>query len=368
MLFWVTAALLTFGACLAVLLPMTRPGGRQQPTREHDLEVYRDQLTEVERDARRGLIGPAEAEQARAEIGRRILRLASRDEAPIRGSGGVARWAGLAAVLAVPLVSWSIYAALGSPDLPSQPLRERLAANPAGKTLDELVARAEAHLAKNPSDGRGWEVVAPVYVRMGRYDEAVRAYRNAISFLGANAAREAGLGEALAAAAGGRIEGEALAAFERALSLEPEDAQARYYLAYADAQAGRTAEAAAAWRALAQSAPAGSPWRQAAEQALRQAEAAGPTKEQVDAAAAMSTDERGAMIEGMVGSLDARLRQNPRDPEGWKRLIRSYMVLGRAAEARHALGRGIEAFGAGTAEAQELQAFAAALEIESETQ
>ncbi|TPO20604.1 c-type cytochrome biogenesis protein CcmI, partial [Mesorhizobium sp. CU2] len=75
MLFWIIAAILTLGASLAVLLPLTG-GLRGAPSAgDHDLEVYRDQLSELDRDMARGLIQPGEAEEARAEIGRRILRL-----------------------------------------------------------------------------------------------------------------------------------------------------------------------------------------------------------------------------------------------------------------------------------------------------
>ena len=76
MLFWVTASLLTIGAILSVLVPIARRSpDREQPS-SHDLEVYRDQLSELDRDAARGLIGAAEAEEARAEIARRILKIA----------------------------------------------------------------------------------------------------------------------------------------------------------------------------------------------------------------------------------------------------------------------------------------------------
>src|SRR4029077_12093293 len=169
MLFWVVAALLTLAACLAVLMPLVRTTS-QDSGKSHDLEVYRDQLAELSRDTERGLIDPNEAEQARAEISRRILRLgvdAGRPaEAPHRSPAP--RVVAMAAVLAVPLVAWGLYAAVGSPELPSQPLRERLAKNPADSTIEELVARAEAHLAADPKDGRGWDVLAPIYLRLGR--------------------------------------------------------------------------------------------------------------------------------------------------------------------------------------------------------
>ncbi|TGV94001.1 c-type cytochrome biogenesis protein CcmI, partial [Mesorhizobium sp. M2D.F.Ca.ET.145.01.1.1] len=124
---------------------------------DHDLEVYRDQLAELDRDAARGLIRPAEAAEARAEIARRILRLGNADitgKTSGRAASVTARLVATVAVLAVPLVSWGFYSQIGSPDLPSQPLSERLAKNPADSSVDELVARAEAHLAANPSDGR----------------------------------------------------------------------------------------------------------------------------------------------------------------------------------------------------------------------
>jgi cytochrome c-type biogenesis protein CcmH len=220
MLFWVIAAILTLGASLAVLLPLAAGTKPDRAGSSHDLEVYRDQLSELDRDVSRGLIHPAQADQARAEIARRILRLdnSTPKKAQARESTLPARLVATAAVLVIPLVSWGVYAELGSPDLPSQPLAERLAKNPADSSVDELVARAEAHLAANPSDGRGWDVVAPIYLRMQRFPDAVAAYRNAIRLDGETAVRQAGLGEAIANAAGGIVSTDAQAAFEAALS------------------------------------------------------------------------------------------------------------------------------------------------------
>src|SRR5262245_2845902 len=117
MLFWVVAALLTLAACLAVLMPLVRNTGQEDSGKSHDLEVYRDQLAELDRDAARGLIDPNEAEQARAEIGRRILRLGVAVGQPNEPRRSPApREVGMAAVLAVPLVAWGLYVALGSPD------------------------------------------------------------------------------------------------------------------------------------------------------------------------------------------------------------------------------------------------------------
>lgn len=378
MLFWVIAAFLTLGASLAVLLPLSgrKPVGEADGS--HEIEVYRDQLSELERDTERGLIKPAEAEQARAEIARRILKA---DKADSRSGSnalsdskamGVFR---MAAVLVVPLLSWGIYAFVGSPALPSQPLSARLEKNPADSTVDELVARAEAHLAANPDDARGWDVLAPIYSRMGRYQEAVTAYRNAIRLDGASAARESGVGEAIAAAAGGMITADAQAAFARALELEPGQPKAGFFLASALAQEGKIEEAIAAWQAMMMTLPPDSAWRNAVADAITEGRtrladvakepAPGPTQQDIDAASAMSPEDRAAMIETMVASLDDKLRQNPRDLEGWTRLVKSYQILGRTDAARDALKRGIDVFGKDSAEARQLAQLSNALGVKA---
>ena len=381
MLFWVTATLLTIGAILSVLLPIARRSPDREAPSSHDLEVYRDQLSELDRDAARGLIGAAEADDARAEIARRILKLSGKDGALDAGAKPglrTARAAGFVAVLSVPLVSWGLYSALGSPEMPSQPLAARLAVDPADQPVDELVARAEAHLKQFPEDGRGWDVLAPVYLRTGRYADSVEAYQRAIRLSGATATRESGLGEATAALAGGAITADAQAAFQRAIQLEPQHPKSQFFLAGALAQQGRLAEAVTAWNAMRTALPAGSPWLAVVDQALAEASAqtasgaapspagpsqAGPGADEMAAASQMSPEDRSAMIETMVARLDERLKENPRDAEGWQRLVRSYQVLGKTDAARDALARGVAALGEKSEQAAQLQALAASLGV-----
>jgi len=370
MLFWAIAAVLTLAASLSVMLPFLR-SPRTAADAASDIEVYRDQLAELEREVSRGTIARSEAEEARAEIARRILRAKDTGGAGMSAEGTAMRFVAMAAVLAVPLVSWGLYALLGSPGLPAQPLQARLAKDPAENSIEELIARAETHLAANPDDGRGWDVLAPVYFRLGRFADAETAYRNAIRLDGASAGREAGLGEAITGGRGGVVSAEAEAAFERALELEPSNPKARFFLAMAKAQEGSLDEAGQKWRSLQADLPADSPWQEAVEQALAQLDRAGagdrtaatsgPDNEEVAAATEMSPEDRQAMVEGMVARLDERLRQNPHDKEGWQRLVRSYVVLGRNEDALGALKRGVEALGQDSQDARELEAFAAGL-------
>lgn len=367
--FWIIAALLTLLACLAVLLPLARRKADEADGPGFDMAVYQDQLAELERDLARGAIDASEAAEARAEIGRRILRLAGQEGGARAAAGGRAgRLVATLAILAVPIASWGIYAAIGSPHLPSQPLQARLERNPAENTVFELIARAERHLADNPEDGRGWEVLAPIYSRIGRHEDAAAAYRHAIRILGASAAREMAFGEALTSAAGGAITPEAKAAFERASALEPKNPKVRFLIAASLAQEGRHEEAVAAFTAMLPDLPDASPWRPTIEQAIADLGGTvrpGPTADDVEAAGLISDKARAEMIGEMVAGLDQRLRDNPDDPEGWQRLVRSYVVLERREDAADALARGIEALGQGSAKSAELQAFAAALGVEA---
>jgi cytochrome c-type biogenesis protein CcmH len=136
-------------------------------------------------------------------------------------------------------------------------------------------------------------------------------------------------------------------------------------------QEGRPADAVAALKKLLADLPSNSPWRTPTEQAIAEAERhvagaegdaqSGPTKEQIDGAASMSPSDQMAMIEGMVAQLDEKLRANPRDAEGWRRLVRSYQVLGKLGDARSALQRGMAALGPESEEARELEAFAVSI-------
>lgn len=376
MLFWFIAALLTLAACLAVLHPMVRRPRGLGKAAEHDLEVYRDQLAELERDAARGTISQSEAEEARNEIARRILKADSERGETTASSPRIApRWAMAAAILAIPVISWTVYSMTGSPDIPSQPLAARLEKNPTESTIEELIARAENHLRANPEDGQGWEVLGPIYMRVNRFEDAANAYRNAISLMGKSSARLSAFGEAITAVGEGVVSAEAQDAFKQAVGLDPANAKSRFFLAVAQAQEGDLAGAIAAWRAFADSQPADSPWRQVAFNAIAQAEREmaaadgaaepGPTRDQVAAAQDMTAGERNAMIESMVAQLDEKLRTNPDDMAGWQRLVKAYTVLGRKADASAAVDRAVGAFGADSAKVDEIVAFARSLGVET---
>jgi cytochrome c-type biogenesis protein CcmH len=386
MVFWFVAAGMTAAATLIALWPLIAERSRHVASRaEHDVEVYSSQLRELEADVERGAMPAAEAATARAEIGRRLLKAAGKArpaaEGGKPGAGRRGAFATAVAIVAlVPLGSAALYYAFGAPGLPDLPLASRQSpAQTPDTDIGRLVASAEERLRNEPEDGRGWDVLAPIYLRMERPDDAAQAFRQAIRLLGSSAARQAGLGEALTQLAGGEVTDEARAAFERALENNPAFLPARFFLALDMSQEDRHEAAALAWSQLIEVSPPNAPWMQIAEAALADARqnslqtsadagaaAPGPTAADIEAAGEMAEADRQAMIRGMVTQLAQRLESRPDDVEGWKRLIRSYKVLGDEDRAGEAFRSASRSFAAQTAAGREIAALGAELGLSLE--
>jgi cytochrome c-type biogenesis protein CcmH len=279
-------------------------------------------------------------------------------------------------LLILPVLGLCLYLTMGRPDLPSQPLEARLE-NP-GNDMAILVAKAERHLAQQPDDGKGWDVLAPIYFNMMRVADAETAYRNAIRLLGPSPARLDGLAESLMAVSNGVVTEDVTKVLQQSLALEPQNPRARFYIALSLEQAGKPDEARTAFESLAKQSPADAPWLPLVNEHIAKnsgapvaAEAnaqspANPTQADVVATENMSAGDRQQMIQAMVESLDAKLAENPNNFEGWMRLVRSYAVLNDKDRAKGALKRGLAAFPADGEQGRQLLALAHELGISVE--
>ena len=341
MILWPILALMTLMAMAAVGWPLAR---RQTSIRSgSDVAVYRDQLDEIDRDAAAGLVGGAEAEAARVEVSRRLIaasevaKAATAVAAPVPASRY--RWATIAsAVLLLPLGASLVYLSLGSPNLVPVSMNAEAGGKQLPEGIEQTVAEVEKYLEANPKNGRGWELLAPVYLRLGRFDDAVRARRNALEIFGPDAARLGDLGEAIIMAANGAVTPEAKGLFERANAADPEDVMAQYYLGLGAKQEGRRDEAVKRWSALISSAREGAEWLPMVKAALERVDEKGPSFVTPPAAAAVTPPEHnGDAIEAMVARLAERLKKDGSDVPGWVQLVRSYRVLGRTEKAQAAI-------------------------------
>ncbi|MDX0626506.1 c-type cytochrome biogenesis protein CcmI [Sinorhizobium medicae] len=384
MLFWILVAILTAAVAAVLLLPLMRAAAPLPSRHSHDIEVYRDQLGELARDRDAGLIGSEEAELARAEIARRMLAASAADQAaaertPKRLLSN--RLSQAFIFLCLPAIGLCLYLTTGSPGVPAQPLAARLA-DPNGD-VNILIAKAENHLALNPEDGAGWDLLAPIYMRHGRLEDAVAAYDRAIRLLGPTPARMGGYAEALVAQGGGLVTSEAQNALRMALALDPNDPRSAFYLALGLKQEGKNAEALSAFRKLAGSSPADAPWLPLVNQHIAEladspaavgptgpaatgpAAPGNPTPGDIAAAKEMNDGDRQSMIRGMVDSLASRLKEDPANLEGWMRLIRSYVVLDQRDRAEEALHEGLIAFPATGVQGKQLLALAQELGLDA---
>ena len=377
---WIAFALMTAAAVLCAVWPLIRPRretgiATAELQASTDISFYRQQLLELDADVHRGLLAGADADGVRAELGRRLIAASERTSAATPRSGVRHRVAAGIVAGVVSITAIALYAKVGHPNEPDEPLSARAAGR---DDFASAMAKMEAHLDMNPDDGRGSELIAPIYLKTGRFDAAARALRNAIRVLGPTPTREAALGQALVMEADGVVTGEARHVFDAALKGDPAMPQARFFEGLAALQDGDKGTARSIWTALVDEAPPEAPYTGILRQRLAALDGmilpepamaaqpgalpqpgmgppAGPGLQGgaaplgaaptpmgampagAAAVAALPPEQRQLAIRGMVDGLAARLAQNGQDPEGWLRLVRAYKVLGETDKAQQAL-------------------------------
>lgn len=339
MVIWIILLAMTAAAVTVVLWPLSRHSavrGQADP----NVQFYRDQIAEIERDRDRGVLLPAEAEAAKAEAGRRLLRATGLEDTASAAVGEPAlrrrRAVSTLALSVVPILAIAVYGAYGSPHIFDRPVATAPQQQAQTQDLATAVSQIETHLAQHPQDGRGWEVLAPVYIRMGRVDDAVKAYESALRILGEDADRLSNYGEAMVLAKNGLISTEAQAAFEKAVKLDAGAPKARFYLAQAAEQDGQVEKAKAAYTDLLSISPADAPWVPLVREQLTRLGVPQPAPSEAPQVGA-------ADIQRMVSGLAERLESQGGSAEEWARLMRSYAVLGQRDKAEAAARRARQA-------------------------
>jgi cytochrome c-type biogenesis protein CcmH len=318
-------ALLTTATVGVLLIPLLRSRTTSTGRLDGELAIYRDQLAEIERERAAGTLPESEAAAARTEVERRILAAGDHPPPPARAGGTLHKVLPPVLALAIPLLALGLYLQTGRPGLPAAPF---VAGKPPPAAVDEpisaakLLAAARARLAAQPDD-----------------PEALSA-----------------LGEALTLEANGTVTGPAVESFNKALAAQPDDPRALYYLGLHEAQSGDSRAALARWRALLAKSPTDAPFVPMLRAEIeRVAKAAGvdpglpapapatgmpqPSREQQDAMAAMTPEQRQQAIRAMVEGLAAKMKETPQDRAGWLRLANAWKVLGENANSADAYAK-----------------------------
>ena len=402
--FWIIVAALAIaiGAVLALTLLRGRVG--DAPPAAYDLQVYRDQLKEVDRDLARGVIGADEAQRLRSEVSRRVLAA----DAQLRmggEDGGQPRLAGrLAAGLIVAVIAGGgllIYRQVGAPGYDDLPIAKRIAASDAARAERLSQDAAEARLGpveesipdgtsqdylalieqlrktvkERPEDQQGLQFLVRSEAALGNMAAARRAQQQLIALKGdaASAADQAMLADLMINAAAGYVSAEAETALREALRLDPREPSARFYLGLYLIQVDRPDGAFRTWQALLEESTPDAPWvapiraqieglaaRAGVKYTLPPVSGLrGPTSEDMENAAGMSAEGRQDMIRGMVAGLAERLSTTGGTAEEWARLINAYGVLGEADKAKQVWTEAQVVFAANPAMLDTLRAAAA---------
>jgi cytochrome c-type biogenesis protein CcmH len=343
-----------------------------------DLAVYRDQLSEIDRDIERGVLSSEQADAARTEVQRRILAADQRikSQKTVDTSTQSSANAPIRAVAAGFLVliiagGFGLYLDLGNPTMPDRPIASRTdeinavrmaqsADQDRQAVLNRAVSDLSQRLLENPDDIRAWELLGASLMALGRPEEAQTAFLETVKRSGRDGDYLAMYAESLVRSSNGQINATARGVLREAAETDSTDPRIQFYLGLADAQDGNIAAAVDRWIALANNAPSDAPWlpmvvgriNEAAlaqgidiEGRLNLAERApGPSQEDIAAAQEMTAEEQQQMIMSMVNGLAARLEQEPDNPDGWARLMQAYMVLGQEGDARKAYEKVGEVF------------------------
>ncbi len=391
MAFWFIAGAMAIGVAALLVLAMLRGRDMDRRATAHtsDIQVYRDQLKEVDRDVARGIVSADDADQARVEISRRLLEADRKAAVPIGGasSSGNTRLGVVLVSVGTVVGALMLYLQLGAPGYPDLPLQERLAtadevranrpsqakaeAEFAGQQLPpnadprhlELVEQLRAALAERPGDLQGYTLLARNEAALGNFAAAHKAQARVIDLKGEQATAQdyADLGDLMILAAGGFVSPEAEAVLLEALRRDPQNGSALYYSGLLYAQTGRPDLAFAVWRPLFENSDPRAPWylpiraqiedlaqlagvRYAAPLPPEAPALRGPSAEDMDAAQDLSEEDRAAMIENMVEGLSARLANEGGTAEEWGQLIVALSVLGRTEQARAIADEALQAF------------------------
>ena len=348
MTIWLFALLLTAITCATLYYA----GAGRRVNAAHSAvdataEHFRAQLRAIDTDAAMGRLGAAEAVAAKGELAREVMR--HKAEGASKSGGSIAIWV---PVVLVAAISIGTYAWLGRPDLPAAPLASRDAAAEGQVTLESAIKTIEARLAETPDDLRGWTVIAPAYMQLGRYADAVKALRRVNELQTPTADTLTDLAEALMLDKGGSVEGEPLELLRRAYALNASHVRSLYYIAGEETRVGDYDAAIRDWNALLKLSKGDEPWVVTAQNGLAYAQSGGKP----DVVPSAQPDQ--AQIDAMVDGLDARLKSGGGTVEEWTQLVRSRMVQGRMDDAQAAYDAARKAY-PDAAERNELDVLAA---------
>ena len=253
--FAIYAALLILVVAAFILPPLwlgLRPSHKKTNRKEANLAIFRDQLTELEREKTEGTLVDSDFEQAKRELQRRLLEEVEPEAEAATLATAIhspSRKMAIAILVLMPLLALFGYNQLGNPKAldPTQ-----LVAPPqmTQEQISGMVAKLAERMKANPDDLKGWLMLARSYKTMGRFAEAAEAYGKAEKLVNEDPDLLANYAETLAMANGKGLKGKPRQLVERALKLDPKHPHSLFLAGAAAMEAGDNKTGIAYWEAL----------------------------------------------------------------------------------------------------------------------
>jgi len=271
-LFWVICALMIVIA-LAFILPALQRSEQSNlviddERKKANIQVYRDQLSELEADLRNGIVAEDQYAQDRDEIERRLLEdtATTRSKTTKSAAPITARNTGYLLGIGLPLIAIVFYLKVGQPDLITNPAPvgeppSAESAAPPERTQEQIaanVAKLAERLKSSPNDAQGWTMLARSYSQMEKYSEAAEAYAKATELNPKDADLLAEYAFATGMAGGKSLEGKPTEIINRALKIDPENPKALQLAGSAAFQAKDYKKAIDYWQRVLKKVPPGS--------------------------------------------------------------------------------------------------------------
>ena len=309
-LFSVVAALLVAAALLFIVpsLWRRRDGAGVQRDRSN-LEIYKDQLLELEADLNNGILSQEQFEQGQLELERRLLEDVSPEvnQKLVQDDRGEGRGAAITVMLLVPLLAVFIYLIKGTPAALSPDkitVAEQAGKGPAhavtAEQINAMVQGLAARLEKNPQDADGWRMLGRSYVALGRYQDAIGALDKAVAMIPNDPDLLADYADALAMTSGQTLKGKPMEMVNRALKLDPNHEKSLWLAGTAAYNDGNYPGAIAYWNRLLKQMTPGSKESQQVMSIIAEAQDLASGKTPAPVAQATSTEASTAKVAGVV--------------------------------------------------------------------
>jgi cytochrome c-type biogenesis protein CcmH len=323
-MFSVVAAILMAAALLFIVPPLWRRRDQHSVQRDRsNLEIYKDQLQELEADLANGILSQEQFEQGRLELERRLLEdvTPETDQQVVKDDRGEGRGAAVTVILLVPLLAVFLYLLEGNPAALSPgkiTVAEQAGKGPAhavtAEQINAMVERLATRLQTNPNDADGWRMLGRSYVALGRYQDAIGALDKAVAMIPNDPDLLADYADALAMTSGQTLEGKPMEMVNRALKLDPNHQKSLWLAGTAAYNKGDYPGAVAYWnRLLKQITPGSKEYRQVMD-IIAEAQGLADGKTPPPVAQAAAAEASSAKVAGVVSlSPDLAAKAAPTD-------------------------------------------------------